>query len=161
MGLLAYSPYLTVLRFANMVAPGSFYARKERLVKQTYSVYVDTNRGRRKWHLSEFLYLCLVAADLHRLCSRVLHARNCRHPQDRGTSPLYRCAARSVRTISLGARSQRSRRRKSPASRSSRHYAISSSPRAYASPLHAIPHIASPVTSAKACITASLAFCEV
>lgn len=38
-----------------MVAPGSFYARKERLVKQTYSVYIDTVRGRRKWHLSKYL----------------------------------------------------------------------------------------------------------
>lgn len=37
-----------------MVPPGSFYARKERLVKQTYSVYIDTLRGRRKWHLSEY-----------------------------------------------------------------------------------------------------------
>ncbi|TFY81972.1 hypothetical protein EWM64_g2040 [Hericium alpestre] len=31
---------------------GSFYGRpRERLVKQTYSVFVETPRGRRKWHL--------------------------------------------------------------------------------------------------------------
>ena len=36
--------------------PGSYYGRpRERLVKQTYSVYVDlAGRGRRKWHLSAF-----------------------------------------------------------------------------------------------------------
>lgn len=27
------------------------------LVKQTYSVYVDTSRGRRKWHLSMLISL--------------------------------------------------------------------------------------------------------
>ncbi|KAI0066020.1 hypothetical protein BV25DRAFT_1797199 [Artomyces pyxidatus] len=39
-------------RYSMHIPPGSFYGRpRERLVKQTYSVFVDTGRGRRKWHL--------------------------------------------------------------------------------------------------------------
>ncbi|KAF8482569.1 Gti1/Pac2 family-domain-containing protein [Russula ochroleuca] len=39
--------------FSLHLPPGSYYGRpRERLVKQTYSVYVDlAGRGRRKWHL--------------------------------------------------------------------------------------------------------------
>jgi len=39
--------------FSLHLPPGSYYGRpRERLIKQTYSVYVDlTGRGRRKWHL--------------------------------------------------------------------------------------------------------------
>ncbi|KAI0320456.1 Gti1/Pac2 family-domain-containing protein [Amylostereum chailletii] len=35
----------------NLLPPNPFLHRRERLVKQTYSVFVDTDRGRRKWHL--------------------------------------------------------------------------------------------------------------
>ncbi|KAI0049962.1 hypothetical protein FA95DRAFT_1581455 [Auriscalpium vulgare] len=38
--------------FSLHLPPGSYYGRpRERLVKQTYSVFIDTPRGRRKWHL--------------------------------------------------------------------------------------------------------------
>jgi len=39
--------------FSLHLPPGSYYGRpRERLIKQTYSVYVDlSGRGRRKWHL--------------------------------------------------------------------------------------------------------------
>ncbi|KAI9507483.1 Gti1/Pac2 family-domain-containing protein [Russula earlei] len=39
--------------FSLHLPPGSYYGRpRERLIKQTYSVYVDlTGKGRRKWHL--------------------------------------------------------------------------------------------------------------
>ena len=45
--------------FSLHLPPGSYYGRpRERLIKQTYSVYVDlTGRGRRKWHLSAFKFL--------------------------------------------------------------------------------------------------------
>jgi hypothetical protein len=45
--------------FSLHLPPGSYYGRpRERLIKQTYSVYVDlAGRGRRKWHLSAFGFL--------------------------------------------------------------------------------------------------------
>lgn len=41
--------------YSRNVAPADYGTNKGVLVKQTYSVFVETPRGRRKWHLSEFI----------------------------------------------------------------------------------------------------------
>ena len=62
------SACLFYFSFSLHLPPGSYYGRpRERLIKQTYSVYVDlTGRGRRKWHLSafEFLISAFQATDV-------------------------------------------------------------------------------------------------
>ncbi|VDB84933.1 unnamed protein product [Peniophora sp. CBMAI 1063] len=83
-------------QFANMVAPGSFYARKERLVKQTYSVYIDTPRGRRKWHL--IAYFTQETVDALRTVDQIPSIAALRIPAGRFRS------ARAVKGRSGGAR---------------------------------------------------------
>jgi Gti1/Pac2 family transcription factor len=64
-----YASYHTCLSFSLHLPPGSYYGRpRERLIKQTYSVYVDlSGRGRRKWHLSAFGFRISALAAIHPL----------------------------------------------------------------------------------------------
>ena len=56
---------------------------KDRLVKQTYSVFVETQEGRRKWHLGAFPVGANVLHSQHGRCSRVLLPRDRRSSGDR------------------------------------------------------------------------------
>lgn len=49
-------------RFNLQLPPGAFYGRREKLIKQTYSVFIDLGERRRKWHMSESAGLRLPMA---------------------------------------------------------------------------------------------------
>jgi hypothetical protein len=79
--------FTLVLSFSLHLPPGSYYGRpRERLVKQTYSVYVDlAGRGRRKWHLSAFVF-CIpaLAGNSCSPCSCLFYSRDYRQSLHRG-----------------------------------------------------------------------------
>ncbi|EIM83018.1 uncharacterized protein STEHIDRAFT_64307 [Stereum hirsutum FP-91666 SS1] len=43
--------HLYVSRFNLQLPPGAYYGRREKLIKQTYSVFIDAGERRRKWHM--------------------------------------------------------------------------------------------------------------
>lgn len=48
--------HLYISRFNLQLPPGTYYGRREKLIKQTYSVFIDAGERRRKWHMSEFFH---------------------------------------------------------------------------------------------------------
>lgn len=80
--------------------------RGEHMIKQTYSVYVQTAEGTKKWHLSSSGFAPLVAAAESHARSTlrcILDARNARSTVDRRRHPRATLARRASWHIPLRA----------------------------------------------------------